>query len=112
MSRGWVMMAVLAAGCAPGAAKHGVNAELEAHTAAGDVILTCRASSTGACHALFSTDDKTARIQAPVGGTSAASGIGPDTQYCLDSSPPQDGCRLVALREGEQIVRTESLKAR
>lgn len=104
-----ILAALLAAGCTH-SEKQSVNALLEADRAHGNVTMTCRESSSGACHALFVTGDKTDRLSAPAGKVAQLSGITTDTQYCLEAEPPQNGCKMSPLEDGQQIVRSESAR--
>ena len=99
-----VAMAVLMAGCAA-KGERSFDAVLKGDLQAGTLTLTCRDSSTGACHLLVQTGDKVDRIEAAKGTTAAATGLDDRSRYCLDAEAPGDGCRLMPVIEGEQIIR-------
>lgn len=108
----WAMIvaaALLVAGCGTKVTKsQSVSAMLEADLKSGNVILNCRASSTGSCHLLLVTGEKIERLSADTGKTATAGGATDATQYCLQESAPQNGCRLQPLAQGQQIVRSEN----
>lgn len=104
-----VATALLVAGCGGKVTKHqSVSAMLEADIPSGKVTLNCRASSTGACHLLLVTGDKIERLSADAGKAAIGAGATGATQFCLQESAPQNGCRLQPLSQGQQIVRSES----
>jgi hypothetical protein len=104
-----VAAALLVAGCGGKVTKsQSVSAMLEADIPSGNVMLNCRASSSGSCHLLLVTGEKIERLSADAGKTATAGGVTDATQYCLQESAPQNGCRLQPLNQGQQIVRSES----
>lgn len=105
----WIIagIALLLAGCGEKVDSE-VAAILDADLQKGTVTLTCRTSSTGACHALFVLGDDVKRIDAPVNGAATATGITDFTRYCLGATAPGNGCNLRPLVEGQQIVRNRA----
>lgn len=102
--------ALLLAGCSAGTTTRNVDAVLDAELEAGEALLTCRKSSSGTCHVLFITEATRITAQARQGETAAASGLSPETRYCLDVvAPDPNGCRPRPLVAGEQIVRSSSV---
>jgi hypothetical protein len=101
---------LLLTGCG-GMQERKVDAVLAADLARGEVLIRCRESSSDSCHALFVTEAHLVTAQAKVGESASASGLGPETRYCVDAVAPNPAkCRLRSLANGEQIVRNTSLK--
>ncbi len=105
------MAALLAlAGCGGRSETRSLSLVLDSDLAAGKATLTCRQSSSGTCHVLFVTGDKTLRLSAAAGSKAEINGVSADTQLCTGDSAPANGCRLTPLRDGEQIVRFTETK--
>ena len=105
----WTMvgLALLIAGCGEKVDKT-LSVMLETDFQKGTVIMTCRESSSGTCHALFVFKDDVVRIEAAKGSVATATGIVDFSRYCLDVAPPRDGCELKPLTEGQQIIRNRA----
>lgn len=110
MNRTVLLLALplLAAGC--GRTTRNVEAQLDADFATGQVVLSCKASSSGTCYAIFLGDDDMVTLDAAV-GASASTGINEGARYCLDASAPDPGkCHPKPLAQGKQIVRASTVK--
>lgn len=102
---GIAVAAALLAGCAGSEARK-VDAVLEAKLEPGEVLITCRESSSGTCHALFVTEATQIEAQVKQGETGSASGLSPTTRYCIDvQAPDANACRPRDLANGQTIVR-------
>lgn len=100
---------LLLAGCDTG--PRSVEAELDADFAKGELLLSCKASSSGTCHAIFLSDGEKLDAQAPAGGSSSVSAVGEGTLYCVDAVAPNPArCRPQPLVAGKQIVRKALIK--
>lgn len=112
----WILGLTLAlASCSDGPAtteQKSLRALLDSDLTKGDTTLTCTESTSGACHVLFVTGDKTGRISASVGASAAAHGLGDGTRYCIGAEAPQDGCSLRPLRDGQEIYRGRATRTR
>ena len=82
-------VALLVAGCAETVDSE-VAAILDADLQKGTVMLTCRTSSTGTCHALFALGNDVIRIEAAQGNAATATGITDLHRYCVGATAP--GC--------------------
>jgi hypothetical protein len=89
-----------------------IDAELEADFARGTVLLTCKASSSGTCYAIFLAGGAIVKGQAAAGGTATIEGIGAAADYCVDIETPDPAkCRPRPLEDGKQIVHKSTVKS-
>ena len=109
----WVVAIVapmLLAGCGTTRTERNVDALLEANLAKGDVLFTCRASSSGTCHAVFLVDGNAVTAEAPAGSAVSASVAGVNVEYCVDvTAPDPSACHPKTLVDGQQIVRSSTI---
>lgn len=112
MKKTMLLALVALAACAP-AAKRSVSVVIDADFATGKVKLTCRDSSSGTCHALFTDEGggEPLRLSAAKGASAEANGLGEGAQFCIGETAPANGCRLMPLRDGAQILRNSVVKA-
>ncbi|MDG2534676.1 hypothetical protein P6144_13520 [Sphingomonas sp. HITSZ_GF] len=102
---------VLLAGCSAKTEKREVSLVLEADFASGKLMLTCRESSSGSCHALVAGSGEPVRLTAAKGATAESQrGAADGARFCAGASEPQNGCRLTELRDGENIFRASEIK--
>ena len=93
-----------------GKTERSMHAELDADFAKGEVLLACKESSSGTCHALFLVDTERKTVEAAAGASVSAAGIGEGAYYCVDVAPPDTAkCRPRALNSGKQIVRSSTV---
>jgi hypothetical protein len=101
--------ALLLAGC--GNAGKSVEAELDADFAKGEVLLSCKAASSGTCHAIFLHEGDTISAQAEAGTTASVTGVGEGADYCVDAVVPEPNrCHPRPLVPGKQIVRRSTIR--
>lgn len=92
------------AGCDDGA--RNIDAELDADFTSGTVLLSCKQSSSGTCHAAIYTDTGLVSIEAAAGSTATGEGLTDEARYCVDVVTPQfTQCHPRPLAPGKQIVR-------
>jgi hypothetical protein len=104
-----ILAAGLLAGCG-GKTEKSMHAELDSDFAKGEVMLACKASSSGKCHALFLVDTERKTIEVAASATGSTAGINDGTYYCVDVSAPDPAkCRPRALASGKQIVRSSTV---
>ena len=102
---------VLLAGCSAKTEKHNVSLVLDADFASGKLMLTCRDSSSGSCHVLVAGSGEPVRLTAAKGAMAeSAKGAAEGAQFCAGESEPQNKCRLIVLRNGENIFRASEVK--
>ena len=101
---------LLLAGC--GKTEREVHAELDADFAKGQVLLSCKSSSSGACHAMFLVDGELVTAQAATGATTGVNGISEGATYCVDvRAPDPTKCKPKPLVPGKQIVRSSTVRS-
>lgn len=89
-----------------------VEAEVDADFAKGDVMLTCKVSSSGTCYAIFIGENGSVTAKAAAGQASGASGVTEGMDYCVEATEPDPSkCRPRPLAAGQQIVRRSSGKS-
>jgi len=113
MNKGMALAAlVVLAGCSAKTEKQNVSLVLDADFASGKLMLTCRDSSSGSCHVLVAGGSGGAiRLSAAKGTTAEnATGAADGARFCAGGSEPQNGCRLIVLRDGENIFRASEVK--
>ena len=90
-----------------------VDAMIDADFTTGALVLTCRASSSGACHAVLLTDGQRDDLKADIGGTANATGLGDRTTYCVGAAAPDPAtCKPRPLADGQQIIRISSAETK
>lgn len=105
-----ILAPLLLVGC--GTTERRVDAELEADFAKGAVLLSCKVSSSGTCHALFLVDGQQVTVKAAQGASVGVDGVGEDTAYCVDVRAPEPPkCRPRPLVPGKQIVHSATVKS-
>ena len=105
-------LAILA-GCGETETTRNIDAMIDADFTTGEALITCRASSTGTCHGVFLTEGVRDTAAVKQGETSSLSGLGPRTHYCLDvRAPDPEACRPRPLADGQQIVRSTTVKGK
>lgn len=105
---------LLVAGCSTATTteKQSVSLVLDADFTTGTLLLTCRDSSTGSCHALVAGSGEPVRLSAEKGKTAeSATGAAEGARFCAGAAEPQNGCSLTPLRDGEQIYRASRVKS-
>jgi hypothetical protein len=92
------------AACTP--ADRSVDAELDADFGKGEVLLDCKASGSGTCHALFRIDGEVVRGEAAAGAAATIGGLGEGADFCVGAEPPDPlKCHPRPLVKGKQIFR-------
>jgi hypothetical protein len=105
-----ILVPLLLAAC--GKTERRVGAELDANFAKGEVLLTCKVSTSGTCHALFLVDTQRVTLQAAAGSAASASGVGEGALYCVGVGAPDPAkCRPRPLVQGKQIVHSATVKS-
>ncbi len=105
-----MVVPMLLAGCSADRTERNVDALIEANLAKGDVLFTCRASSSGACHAVFLVDGHAVTAEATAGSAASASVEGANVEYCVDvTAPDPASCHPKTLVDGQQIVRSSTV---
>jgi hypothetical protein len=90
------------AACAP--ADRSVDAKLDANFGSGELVLSCRASASGTCYAIFLVDGEIVRGEAAAGASSSIGGVGEGAEYCVGAQLPDPSkCHPRALVQGTQI---------
>jgi hypothetical protein len=85
-----------------------IEAEMSGDAAHGTATMTCRASTSGTCHALFLTGEATKTGEAPVGASATVTGLAPATRFCVGASEPDPPrCHPMDLTDVRQTVRHE-----
>ncbi|MBO9713421.1 hypothetical protein [Sphingomonas sp.] len=108
-SVGLLAAGLLLSGC--GKPDRSIDAEIDADFAKGELLLSCRTSGSGTCHAVFLADGQAFRAQASAGGTASVSSVGEGTDYCVEASVPDPArCKPTPLVQGKQIVRRLTVK--
>ena len=108
-----LILAALPALAACTLADRSVDAELDANFGRGEVLLSCRASGSGTCHAIFLVDGEIVRGEAAAGGSSLIGGVGDGAQYCVGAQLPDPSkCHPRALVAGKQIFHRRPGKRR
>lgn len=112
MLRGMAILALVAlASCGETGTTRSIDAMMDADFTTGELLITCRASSTGTCHGVFLTEGMRDTAEVPQGETAGINGLGSGTLYCLDvRAPDPESCRRRPLVDGEQIVRSTRVK--
>ncbi len=101
---------LLLAGCG-GKTERSIDVQLDADFAKSEVLLTCKASSSGSCKALFLIDTERKTASAAAGGTVGVS-VGEGAYYCVDVVEPDPAkCRPRPLVAGKQIVHASTVKS-
>jgi hypothetical protein len=89
-----------------------IDAELEADFTRGNVLLTCKASSSGTCYAIFVANGSVVNGKAAAGDAATIEGIGAAADYCVDVETPDPAkCRPRPLESGKQIVHKSTVKS-
>jgi len=97
----------LLAGCGP-TQRDAIAVEVTGDPAAGTATLVCRASTSGACHAVFVTGGVTQAVSATPGNSVRVAKLSTATSYCVGSAAPDAAtCKPVPLLSGRQIVSHE-----
>lgn len=104
-----ILAPLLLAACG-GKTERSLHAELDSDFAKGEVMLACKQSSSGKCHALFLVDTERKTIEVAAGAAASTTGINDGTYYCVDVAAPDPAkCRPRALNSGKQIVRSSTV---
>lgn len=100
---------MLLGGCAK--TERSIVAQLDADFATGQVVLTCKSSTSGTCYAIFLADGELLKAEAAAGATASVAGVNEGTRYCVDvAAPDVTKCHPKPLARGEQIVRHSTVK--
>lgn len=85
-----------------------VTAEVTGDAAHRNATMTCRASTSGMCHAVFLSGGQTKPLDLATGATGIVDGLAAGARFCVAPRTPDPAqCKAADLHDGRQIVRHE-----
>lgn len=88
-----------------------LDAELDVNFTTGELLLSCRTSSSGTCYAVILDENRRMTVQAAAGATSSLGDVTDGMDYCVDVDTPDPArCHPRPLVSGKQIVHAAKVR--